>query len=76
MKTFVGVILMLAGIVGVALAMLILAVALLLTIIDWQWDGPILWDRVLGPVLCFGIMGIWFIIIARAIIFKHNETLE
>jgi hypothetical protein len=47
MKTFVGLMLVLVGAVILAGAVVVLVFAVLATLFNWQWDGPVLWDQVL-----------------------------
>lgn len=55
--TLVGGGLLCIGAVIWAAILFLVAVAALLTIADWEWVGPILWDRVLGLLLCPIVIG-------------------
>ncbi len=57
---------LLAGIGSCAVVLLILA--LVLTVIDWEWDGPVLWDRVSGWTMCLAAIGIVLVAIGYAML--------
>ena len=72
-KTFFGVTLLLAGIVNWAIAIVILALALLLAGIGFEWDGPVLWDRVLRLVMLPGLIGTLLVALAYPMVFRRSD---
>jgi len=74
-KTAVGVILLVAGIASCAVVTLILAVAVLLTI-GFEWDSPIVWDQVIGLVICSAIIGSSLVPIGYSLVTERHEKLE
>jgi hypothetical protein len=73
-QTFVGVLLLVAGVASCGVVTLILAFTLFLSITGFEWDGPILWDRVLGLVMCPSAIGILLVAIGYSITSdRHKE---
>jgi hypothetical protein len=67
-------ILLISGVVSAAIGILILALALYLTIIGWEWqDGPIIWSRVAGIVSCPLTLGALLIALAIALIRANSK---
>ena len=74
-KVVMGVILLVGGIASCAVVTLILAVAVLLTT-GFEWDGPILWDRVLGLIMCPAIVGTSLVPIGYSMATDRREKLK
>lgn len=74
LKTLSGWILLFAGIANWAVAIVILAVALLLAGIGFEWDGPILWGRVLRLVMLPALIGTLLVALAYPMVFKRGNN--
>ena len=54
--------LLLSGLASLAISISILAVAVLLATSGFEWDGPILWDRVMVVTLSPALLGVLLLV--------------
>ncbi len=77
LKTLLAGILLSLGLALYGVALLILAIALLLTIVGWEsLDGPIIWGRVIGVVTVPAMVGFLLVTLALIVRSTRDEDLK